>query len=337
MSKIDRTYLQGLSSILEEGYLYEDANRKGVYRREIPSFTLRHNLSEGFPIISLKKSFFKGAVAELLFFLSGSTDIRDLWKRGVYFWDKDWARFHGYDEKTILELKEDYKGDNKKLSSYYDMGRIYPAQYRDLKGVDQIRTVLYTLKNNPMSTSMIVNAWNPTELTMMCLPPCHYGFQIVGRPLRLQERMSLHFDKYKEGATGVDESIPKYGFEIHWQQRSTDYFLGTPINVQYYALMAHLFEILTGHKALAIQGDLKNVHLYDNQFQQAQELRKRNAHKYGNAKLATSNFLNRVKDDSYFDKLSFDEILNDIKVEDFILEGYESYPKIAVNMLSYDK
>ena len=338
MSKIDETYLQGLSSILEEGYLYEDTNRKGVYRREIPSFTLRHNLSEGFPIISLKKSFFKGAVAELLFFLSGSTDIRDLWKRGVYFWDKDWARFHNYSEERVIFLKNRYKKDTKEGDDrMYDMGRIYPAQYRDFTGVDQLTKVLKTLKDNPMSTSMIVNAWNPAELDNMCLPPCHYGFQIVGRPLRLQERMGLHFDKYKEVAIEIDESIPKYGFEIHWQQRSTDYFLGTPINVQYYATMAHLFEILTGHKALAIQGDLKNVHLYDNQFQQAQELRKRNAHKYENTKLSTSDFLNRVKDEYYFDKLTFDEILNDIKVEDFTLEGYKSYPKLTAEMLSYDE
>jgi len=321
--------------------LYEDTNRKGVYRREIPSFTLRHNLSEGFPIISLKKSFFKGAVTELLFFLSGSTDIRDLWKRGVYFWDKDWARFHNYSKEWVIFLKNRYKKDTKEGDDrMYDMGRIYPAQYRDFTGVDQLTKVLKTLKENPMSTSMIVNAWNPAELDEMCLPPCHYGFQIVGRPLSLVER--LHYSGGKAPLAGSSESLDKlgiikYGFEIHWQQRSTDYFLGTPINVQYYALMAQLFEILTGHKALAVQGDLKNVHLYDNQFQQAQELRKRNAHKYENTKLSTSDFLNRVKDESYFDKLTFDEILNDIKVEDFTLEEYKSYPKLTAEMLSYDE
>lgn len=80
MAKIDEVYNKGLEEILRNGYEYEDPNRKGVIRREIPSFTLRHNLDEGFPAITTRKVFFKGAVEELLFFLSGSTDIRDLWK-----------------------------------------------------------------------------------------------------------------------------------------------------------------------------------------------------------------------------------------------------------------
>lgn len=312
MSQIDKTYLQGLSSIMGEGYLYEDPNRKGVYRKEIPKFELRHELSEGFPIINLKQSYFKGAVAELLFFLSGSTDIRDLWRRGVRFWDKDWARFKDFDEYRAKVVKDEWVNDGYASGGVNDfsMGKIYPYQYRSFNGrIDQIKKAVDTLRYNPMSTSNIVNAWNPDDLDEMALPPCHYGFQIIGIPL----------------------GMGKYGFEIHWQQRSTDYFLGTPVNVQYYALMAHLFGELTGHKPLAIQGDLKNVHLYDNQWEQSNILLGRDPEKFDNTTLIINLKLSNIN------KLPLDEYLKHIEVQDFGLFDYESYDKLSAEMLTKDK
>lgn len=349
MSKIDRTYLQGLSSIMGEGYLYEDPNRKGVYRKEIMKYELRHELSDGFPIISLKQSFFKGAIAELLFFLSGSTDIRDLWKRGVKFWDKDWIRYQKLTEEELDILKFHFKRGDDLYDNRFAMGKIYPYQYRSFNGrIDQIAKAVETLRVNPMSTSNIVNAWNPDDLDDMALPPCHFGFQIIGRPLSLSEREMIY--NRKIGWVMIDgekieeayseefdkHGIPKYGFEIHWQQRSTDYFLGTPVNIQYYAAMAHLFEILTGHKALAVQGDLKNVHLYDNQFEQAEELLKRDPDKFGNTHIGFSEFLLRVKNEKYYPKVDFDEILDDIKVNDFMLDNYDNHGKLSAEMLTRD-
>lgn len=352
MSKIDGRYSRYLSYILGQGYDYEDPNRKGVIRKEIPSLMFRHDLKDGFPILSIKKTFFKGAVAELLFFLSGSTDIRDLWRRGVNFWDKDWAGFHGIDKEQVYYLKlhaktpDGYKsGDEPE----YTMGKIYPAQYRDWNGqIDQFANVVRTLWKNPMSTSMIVNAWNPSDLSNMALPPCHYGFQIVGRPLSFREREEI-FNEEKRflmiDGENIEEAytkefdrhnIPKYGFEIHWQQRSTDYFLGSPINIQYYALLAILLEVITGHKALAIQGDMKNVHLYSNQLEATEELIGRDVEKYDNSDIVLSNYLKRIRSEGHYDGTNLDEILEGIQVEDFTLDHYKSFPRLKVDMLARD-
>lgn len=323
MSKFDKEYHSLLNKIMNEGYIYEDPNRQGVNRKEIESYTLRQDLTKGFPAITTKEAYFKGAVGEMLFFLSGSTDIRDLWKHGVRFWDKDWARFRGYTEEQVKELYRFYKkGEVGAYGINYDMGAIYPKQYRNFGGVDQFYNLVNTLKNNPMSTSLIVNAWNPSELPLMCLPPCHYGFQVTARPLS-----EIEMIKYNVGKSSTRPV--KYGFTIHWEQRSTDVFLGTPVNIMYYSLVALLLEKLTGHKALAVQGNLRNVHLYDNQFDAVKEQLSRDTDKY------QESFVSFPGLDEDFWKYDVDVILNTLKVSDFVLNNYESYPAIKVDMLSY--
>jgi thymidylate synthase len=317
MASIDITYYSHLHDIVKRGYTYEDPNRAGVIRTELPSVSIRHELSHGFPVLTLKKTFFKGAVAELLFFLSGSTDIRDLWRRKVNFWDKDWARFKEFDDDRRKVIKNEWikEGYASGGVADFDMGRIYPAQYRNFNGrVDQFSKVVKTLKENPLSTYMVVNAWNPDELGKMALAPCHYGFQILGRPL----------------------GDGKFGFEIHWQQRSTDYFLGTPINIQYYALMAILLEQITGHKALAVVGDMKKVHLYDNQIEQAKEVLSRRPTEYGDIEVELSAYLKRVKEEGHYDGTNLDEILQGIEVGDFSIPDYESFPPLKAEMLTQD-
>lgn len=330
MSKFDKEYHTLLNKIMQEGYTYEDPNRQGVNRKEIESYTLKHDLTKGFPAITTKEAYFKGAVGEMLFFLSGSTDIRDLWKHGVRFWDKDWARFRGYSEEQVKELYRFYKkGEVGAYGINYDMGAIYPKQYRDFGGIDQFYNLVKTLKNNPMSTSLIVNAWNPSELPLMCLPPCHYGFQITAKPLS-ETYSGYIWDIKEEGVTEtkVWES-PKYGFTIHWEQRSTDVFLGTPVNIMYYSLVALVLEKLTGHKALGVQGNLRNVHLYDNQFDAVKEQLSRSVYEY------SESFVSFPGLDADFWKYDVDVILNTLQVSDFVLNNYESYPAIKVDMLSY--
>jgi thymidylate synthase len=339
MSKVDSLYQEGLIEIMN-GYEYEDPNREGVHRKEILNFTFSHDFSYGFPALSTKEVYFKGAIQELLFFLSGSTDIRDLWKKGVHFWDKDWAKFHGHNLAKVDLLKKHSK-NQVYTNENYDMGRIYPAQYRawtnleevgyntySKNNVDQIHNVLHKLRNNPLDTSMIVTAWNPAELDEMCLPPCHYGFQIVGRPLTLDEQVEW---SHQNKVETTNKEVPKFGFEIHWQQRSTDFFLGTPINVMYYAAMAKLFEKITGHKALGIEGDLKKVHLYDNQWDVAKEQISRDTRKYGESELDI------VVDNEELWLEDIDTILSNLTLENFVLKNYESYSKLAVPMLAYNK
>lgn len=100
------------------------------------------------------------------------------------------------------------------------LGPIYGKQWRNFNGVDQIDKLIKNLKEKPLATDHIVNSWNVGDLKDMALPPCHYGFQIAVRPLFISDFKKL-------GVTNVDlKNIPKYGFELHWQQRSVDTFLG---------------------------------------------------------------------------------------------------------------
>lgn len=342
MAKIDHTYRDGLKEIIDNGYVYEDPNREGVFRTEVQEMSFKHSFEDGFPAITTKEAYFKGAIGELLMFLSGSTDIRDLWKFGVRFWDKDWARFKGYSEKEIPLVYQAWKKGVVLSEDTFDMGKIYPKQYRDFGGVDQLINIIETLKTNPMSTSLIVNAWNPSELKLMCLPPCHYGFQVTARPLSGIERYKLWYKnnfetglEYNENANiNFDDSYytttPKYGFTVHWQQRSTDYFLGTPVNVMYYALLALILEKLTGHKALGIQGDLKNVHLYDNQVEAALEQLGRDPKKYGSSYVKVSEKIDRL-----VEHLDSGAVIVELVPSMFELRNYESYPPLKVEMLSY--
>ena len=156
---------------------------------------------------------------------------------------------------------------------------------------------------------------------------CHYGFQIVMRPLTLKERGDLNtVNRLRSEQALNDLNIPKYGFELHWQQRSVDTFLGLPFNIASYATLALILEKITGYKALAIQGDLKKVHLYDNSFDAVIEQLSRDVDKYSCG----------VFDFPAFDEFEWetlDELFHKIQPEDITLEGYESYPGIKVEML----
>lgn len=301
MAKIDLEYGSILEQIVNYGYEYEDPNRKGVIRKEIPTATLRYDLSDGtFPAITLKKLYWKGVVGELLWFLSGDTRIEPLHAMGIHFWDKDYRRWQ---DKNIWAEPD-------------SLGRIYGAQWREfdtLIGVDQIEYLINNLLNKPLATDHIVTAWNPAERGDMALDPCHFMFQVVIYPIGGEE---------------------EYGFDFIWSQRSSDVFLGIPINIASYALLAKMLGKITGYKAMTLIGDLRNVHLYDNQIDAAKELVARmHENKHPDARLKINSA------DAIFKMMAsdFDSALERLSIDDFELEGYDSYPNIKVPMLTRDE
>ena len=358
MSKIDVTYHNLLDKILQEGYTYEDPNRKGVNRIEIPSYTFRHEFKDGFPAITTKKLNYKSVVTELIWFLRGDTNIKYLLENNVNIWNKDCLnrieKLYGQKlteeklKKRILEDGNDYYGD---------LGPVYGAQWRkwDTKQSvvvghngsynefgtiikDQISNLIKGLKERPLATDHIVNAWNVGDLEDMALQPCHYGFQVVVRPLSNLERFIIYKNNEQltrlfPGVTinrtnKLDElDIPKYGFELHWQQRSVDTFLGLPFNIASYATLALILEKITGYKALAIQGDLKKVHLYDNSLDAVKEQLSRDINQYDKCELKMD-ILTEVQFQSGI------KHINEIEHGSFKLINYESYPYIKVEMLS---
>lgn len=255
MAEIDVTYKSLLNRILSEGEWYTDKSR-GVRRLQIPSHTFRHAFQDGFPAITLKKLNWKTVVGELIWFLRGDNDITFLHDNGIHIWDQD--AYNWYVKMCKTDGCEPKSFDVFKTLGHKYVGQNYSKQWRSYAGfgwdyetvfVDQIAELIKGMEANIMSTRLKVNAWNPAELDQTALPPCHDGFQIVG--------------------------IPGKGFELHWNQRSVDTFLGLPFNIASYALLAKILEALTGHKALAVEGSLKCVHLYDNQIEAARELMSR--------------------------------------------------------------
>ena len=146
-----KTYLELLSHINSHGK--DRSDRTGVGTRAVFGYQFRHDLRTGFPLLTTKKVWWKGVVAELLWFLAGDTNVRTLQAQGVNIWN-EWA-----DPVTG------------------DLGPVYGRQWRNFGGVDQIAQLVDGLKKNPTSRRHIVSAWNPPDVPAMKLPPCHPFWQ----------------------------------------------------------------------------------------------------------------------------------------------------------------
>jgi len=252
MAVIDKTYHQLLEKIITDGYTYEDPNRKGINRIEIPSYTFRYEFKDGFPAITTKKLHYKNVVTELIWFLRGDTNIKYLVDNGCNIWNKDAYNYflknnptltksHSMTDHEVIPFEKDnelhfklWLGNVVKGNKNFgDLGPVYGKQWRDFDGVDQIKDLIRGLKDKPLGTEHIVNSWNASDLPDMTLPPCHYGFQIVVEPL---------FCNISSKNLLINKGLPIYGFELHWTQRSVDTFLGLPFHIASYATLALTLE-----------------------------------------------------------------------------------------------
>jgi thymidylate synthase len=225
MNSLDKQYQDLLKTILEHGI--EKKDRTGTGTKSIFGYTIRHSMSEGFPLLTTKKMAWKTMVTELLWFLRGDTNIKYLVDNNCHIWDGDC--YKNYINKLIFNEKDCHVDDlinqpNKTFVPYSqeefinkiktddafakkwgELGPIYGKQWRDWKGpdgydwnikvsetsIDQIQNLINDLKTNPDSRRLMVSAWNVGELNQMVLPPCHYGFQVYTRELSLEERHDI--------------------------------------------------------------------------------------------------------------------------------------------------
>ena len=155
MRNIETEYISLLSGILYGGK--PKADRTGGGTRAVFGRMIYHDMELGFPLLTKKKIYFNNAKIELLWILSGQTDLAYLVDNGVNYWTPDYNR-SGRTDKTL--------------------GPIYGHQWRNFDGNDQLQMVLQEIKENPTSRRLLVNAWNVSDLYDMVLPPCHYGFQL---------------------------------------------------------------------------------------------------------------------------------------------------------------
>ena len=339
MNKLDKQYTDLLQTILEYGVDKED--RTGTGTKSIFGYTIRHNMKDGFPLLTTKKMAFKTMVTELLWFLRGDTNIKYLVDNGCNIWNGDaYKRYSAVSSLSgqIKSLNQEefinqIKTDDAFAEMWGELGPIYGAQWRKWSyeageinkgGVDQIQNLINDLKTNPDSRRLMVNAWNVGELNQMVLPPCHYGFQVYTREMSQSERFSWYGDKigsymhHDRIEQEMDEmNVPKRKISLMWNQRSVDTFLGLPFNIASYGLLLEIIAKEVNMVPDQLIGSLGDVHLYKNHIEQAKE-------QIGREPFELPNIL--FKD--HLNLNDFDSIIDILRPKDFILDGYQSHPTI---------
>lgn len=248
-NKEEQQYLNTLKNILNNGIKRQDRTNIGTL--SIFGNQMKFDLSNNtFPLLTTKRTFFKGIVEELLLFLSGKTDTKLLENKGVNIWKDNTSR------KFL---------DNKDLNHYPigDMGptysfnfRHYGAKYVDCNtnysglGYDQVLKALDLIKNNPTSRRIVINLWNPLTLNQVALPPCMFFYQFY-----------------------VDTKNKK--LNCHCVLRSSDSFLGLPFNIGTGALITYMFSHLTSLTPGELTITTSDSHIYTNHVEQCLQQIKR--------------------------------------------------------------
>ena len=335
----DTAYLKLVQTILKEGFTTMD--RTGTGTIGINGYQARYDLSrharytdsgvlivDNFPLLTTKRMFLKGIVYELLWLMRGDTNIKYLVENGVNIWN-DWplkaynaemnkSNFDSKDRQMTMDQFVDAILHRPAFAKNYgELGPVYGKQWRAwetqeyhmLGGVaddtiDQLALMVETLKKNPFSRRIIVNAWNPADIDEMAksgLPPCHMMFQAFVRP------------------NPEDETRPYLDLQMY--QRSADVFLGVPFNVASYTLLMCLLAKECGYLPGTFIHDVGSAHIYLNHIDQMKEQLSREP-----LRSPTLHITNR------HDKLSVlskDADAEDAyRYEDFVLVDYQSHKPI---------
>ena len=227
-----RQYLDLLDFVLQFGV--DRGDRTGTGTRAVFGHQMRFDLRRGFPLLTTKRVHMRSVTHELLWFLSGASNVRPLQEAGVTIWD-EWADAEG------------------------ELGPVYGVQWRSWpvpgpagggETIDQIARVVEAIRTNPESRRLVVSAWNPAQVDDMALPPCHCLFQFFVAPGGASEPGRLSCQLY---------------------QRSGDIFLGVPFNIASYALLTRMMAQVTELEAGEFVHTFGDLHLYSNHFEQAAE------------------------------------------------------------------
>lgn len=228
-----KQYQELIQNIFDDGYMTDD--RTGTGTLAVFGTQLRFDLQHGFPAVTTKKLAWNACIAELLWFLRGSTNVNELRKIQ-----------HGslIEGKTVWD--DNYENQAKDMG-YTDgeLGPVYGKQWRDFMGVDQLTLVIDRIKDMPNDRRQIVSAWNPLDLPKMALPPCHLLYQF---------------------------NVRNGYLDLQWYQRSVDVFLGLPFNIASYAALIHLVAKMTGLKPGHLVFTGGNTHIYLNHIEQCKEI-----------------------------------------------------------------
>lgn len=288
----EEQYLQLIRKILKEGIVRGD--RTGTGTKSLFGAQMRFDLRDGtLPLLTTKKTFWRGVAEELLWFISGSTNANLLKEKNIRIWD-------GNASKEFLESRGLGHREEGDLGPVYGFQwRHFGAEYKDMhadytgQGVDQLAECIDKIKNNPEDRRILMSAWNPSALDEMALPPCHLLCQFY-----------------------VDTT--KNEVSCHMYQRSADMGLGVPFNIASYALLTHLVAHVTGRKAGDLVHTLGDAHVYLNHIEPLKEQLERTPRAF--PKLF-------IDDDADTPKT-----IDDFSYQDLHVVGYHPFEKISMKM-----
>ena len=353
-----KEYQDVLQKILDEGVEKESGRANMPNTIGISKADISMDLSEGFPLLTTKKMYWKGIVCELLWFLRGETNIKYLVDNGVNIWNGDAYRWYLKYANTLEEPDYNYHADDPnenctrvftmeefienikagRLGSHReyklgDLGKVYGYQWRNQNGVDQVRDVVEGLKKNPYSRYHIIDGWNKADFTEMALPPCHLLYQFIVRPLSTEDRWDLFqnvewelplrmHDTSDEILHSVcdQHGIPRFYLDLNMYQRSCDTFLGVPFNIASMSLLLMIIAEASNMIAGIANWIGGDTHLYVSHIDAVKEQLSRTP-----TALPRVVFARRFK--------TVEEICN-LTTNDIILKDYESQDAIKAELFT---
>ena len=285
-----KQYLDFIKHILDNGEKKSD--RTGTGTISTFGYQMRFDLSKGFPLLTTKKVFLKGIILELLWFIKGSTNIKELVDNNVKIWNdwpyKKYTESSEYKGESMEEFIEKIKTDDAFAEKWGELGPVYGYEWRHFEGKDaekdQLKWVINEIKTNPDSRRLIVNSWHAAYIERMALPPCHMAFQFYVRNGKLSCQL---------------------------YQRSADAFLGVPFNIASYSLLTMMIAKICGLEPGEFIHTFGDCHVYLDHLEQV------NLQLSREPKPLPKMIIKRdVKD------------IEDFKYEDFELVDYDPHPAI---------
>jgi thymidylate synthase len=292
---IDKSYLELVKRILSLGNRRE--TRNGVTISKFGE-NISFDLAEGFPLLTTKKVFFNGVIRELIWFIKGDTDARNLEANNVTIWSGNTSK--EFLEKNGLPYEEGIGGP---IYGYQwrNFGQEY--SYKDKNGqhqttpgvkfgVDQLQFIIDELRANPMSRRLFMSSWNPNQLSQMCLPPCHISYQFY---------------------------VENGNLSCMMVQRSADVFLGLPFNIASVALLVHLVANIVGLAPGKIYISIGDAHIYEDHLEPIRVQLGRSGMDYDLPRLILKTIPRKMEDYEF---------------EDVEIQNYKSHPPIKAKMLA---
>lgn len=285
-----KQYLDFLQHIKNTGTIKDD--RTGTGTISTFGYQMRFDLNEGFPLLTTKKVYLRAIIHELLWFISGNTNIKYLVDNDVKIWNEwpyeKFKKSADYKGETLDEFVLKIKNDNEFAKIYGELGPVYGHEWRHFDGqdtyIDQLAWVINEIKTNPNSRRLIVNSWQAAYVDRMALPPCHLLFQFYVQNNKL--------------------SCMLY-------QRSADAFLGVPFNIASYALLTMMIAKVCHLELGEFVHTIGDAHIYLNHLDQVNLQLSRTPRKLPQM---------LIKNDA--------KNIEDFRFEDFELVNYNPYPRI---------